>query len=334
MILYDPSHNIRFKDYGIQIPIHESKAKKAIEALLRKPGWKEKVESFLIGDIEEMIGKQDLLRVHSPEFVEKLYSDQIEEIIISVYELIDEQGNYHRYIPEEAVKPFSHLLRRVLGSVSGTYLCCKIALEKGFCFYFGGGTHHAHRDYGSGFCVINDSVIALRRLQADRAISRAWVIDLDAHKGDGTAELVADDDSISALSIHMANGWPLDAPEFDENGTFNRAYAKSTIDIPIAKGEEPLYLEKLLAGLEQLARAGRPDIAIVLSGADPYVEDELPSSNLLGLTLEQLKERDIGVYSFLKEKNIPAAYVTAGGYGAKSWHIYFQFLEFWLENIS
>lgn len=334
MILYDPEQTIHFKDYGIQIPVHESKAKKAVNALLNNPLYKEKISRYLIKTVEASIHKEDLLRVHSAEYVEKLYSEQIEEVMTSVYELIDQQGKYHRYNPGKALLPLSHLLSRSLGFASGTYQCCKIALEKKFCFYFGGGMHHAHRDYGSGFCVINDSVIALKKLQAEQLIENAWIIDLDAHKGDGTAELVEGDNSIRALSIHMARGWPLDSPEFDESGTFNRAYARSTIDIPIEKGEEPVYLEKLQNGLEQLETGKKPDIALVLSGADPYIEDELTSTNLIRLTAPQLKERDIAVYEFLEKRNISRAYLTAGGYGKHSWKVYHQFLEYWLGRVQ
>ena len=62
-------------------------------------------------------------------------------------------------------------------------------------------------DRGRGFCTLNDQVIAIKKLQFEDGLKNAWVIDLDVHKGDGTAECSKDDPTISTLSIHMKNGW-------------------------------------------------------------------------------------------------------------------------------
>jgi len=86
---------------------------------------------------------------------------------------------------------------------------------------------------------VNDLVIALRRLQFENRIRSAWVIDVDAHKGDGTAAITAGDQSIVTLSIHMARGWPLDQPERDTDGRLNPSFIPSTIDILMEAGEEP-----------------------------------------------------------------------------------------------
>ena len=59
------------------------------------------------------------------------------------------------------------LFERILDRVAGSWQCAKIALETGFCFYFGGGMHHAQKDFGNGFCLLNDIVVAVRKLQAD-----------------------------------------------------------------------------------------------------------------------------------------------------------------------
>jgi len=74
---------------------------------------------------------------------------------------------------------------------------------------------------------------------------------------------------------------------------------------------------------------------VVVSGADPYERDELPSTSDLKLSLSQLKQRDLLTYNFLKDRDIPRAYVMAGGYGENSWAVYAQFLE-WalLDNLN
>jgi acetoin utilization deacetylase AcuC-like enzyme len=215
----------------------------------------------------------------------------------------------------------------ILTKAAGTYQACLAALDEGFCFYFAGGMHHAQYDRGGGFCLVNDIVIAVRRLQAEGHIRQAWVIDLDAHKGDGTAALTADDDSISTLSIHMAQGWPLDQPEIDDAGRPNPSFVPSDIDIAIGEREEEHYNPRLEKALRRLRALSAPDLAIVVSGSDPYEADELPSTSGMALTLEQLLERDRMVYSFLTAAAVPAAYLMAGGYGENSWRVYTQFLE-------
>jgi len=327
MILYDPRQAQSLFEFGIEIPVMDSRASETFARLSSHPRLGPRIAAWHIDTIQRQVTREDLLRVHSADYVGRLFSDGLEAELIRTYELIDANGNYHRFNPAVAKLPLTNLLDRVLARVAGTLQCGRVGLESGFCFYFGGGMHHAQRDYGEGFCLVNDLVIALRRLQFEKRIFSAWVIDVDAHKGDGTAAITAGDDSIATLSIHMAAGWPLDQPERDADGRPNPSFIPSTIDIPIESGEEPVYNQRLQEGLERLAGVGRPDLALVVCGADPYELDELPSTAGLRLSLDQLLQRDRTVYSFLKTRGIPGAWVMAGGYGRNTWRVYTQFLE-------
>jgi acetoin utilization deacetylase AcuC-like enzyme len=314
-------------EFGIEIPVMDSRASETFARLSSHPVLGPRAGLWHIDRIREQVTREDLLRVHSADYVGRLFSAHLEAEIIRTFELIDAEGRYHRYNPAKASQLLTALFDRILVRAAGTIQCCRTALETGFCFYFGGGMHHAQKDHGAGFCVVNDLVIALRKLTAEGRIATAWVIDLDAHKGDGTAALTADDDSIATLSIHMARGWPLDQPEHDAAGRCNPSFVPSTIDIPIEAGEEHLYNEQLRDGLETLSGYPRPGLALVVCGADPYELDELPSTAELRLSLGQLLERDRLVYTFLKASGIPGAWVMAGGYGRNSWRVYTQFLE-------
>jgi acetoin utilization deacetylase AcuC-like enzyme len=335
MILFDDSQKEGLIDFGIEIPVLYSRALKAFEFLKSHEILGSKIDQWHISKIEEKISRDDLLRVHAGDYIEKLFSAGLENEIIKTFELVDEAGNYYRYNPDRATLPLTQLFNRVRTIVAGTVQSCRVALTKGFCFAFSGGMHHAQYDYGAGFCMVNDIVIAIRKLQAEGLIHTAWVIDVDAHKGDGTAALTKGDASITTLSIHMANGWPLDGNEYDPHGNFNPSFTPSDIDIPMAKGEDHLYISRLQEGLNQLDHWPQPDLALVVCGADPFFKDELPSTADLKLSLAQLKERDLLVYNFLKARNIPRAYLMAGGYGESCWEVYAQFLE-WalLENLN
>ncbi len=326
MILYDPDLPVSLNDFGILIPVRDSRATKTFEALCRHPQIGSHRPYWHRSVIEEELTREDLARVHTPTYLDRLYSQALSNEIISTYELIDPEGNYHRYAPQQAVRPLTELFERIVHKAAGSVQCGRIALDHGFCFYFAGGMHHAHADRGGGFCLINDIVIAARKLQAQRLAQTIWVIDVDAHKGDGTASLTADDDTIRTLSIHMARGWPLDGPREWEDGSPNASFVPSDIDIPIPEAGESDYLIQLEAGLNRLSQTGTADLAIVVCGADPYEHDELASASALKLSLDQMFARDQMLYRFLSERKIPAAFLMAGGYGEQVWNVYAQFL--------
>jgi acetoin utilization deacetylase AcuC-like enzyme len=333
MILFDPDHRFSFLDFGIQIPIHDSKATRTVAALQGHPVLGPVEDRWNRRPTDEKVTREDLLRVHHPDYVAELLGDGLEEVILRTYELIDAEGNYFRYTPETATKPLRELFDRILQRVSGTAQCGRLALEHGFCFYFGGGMHHAYEKVGTGFCLVNDIVVGIRKLQAEGRIRTAWVIDVDAHKGDGTAALTDGDDSIVTVSVHMAEGWPLDGPKVLADGSSNPAFTPSDIDVRIAAGEEDRYVPALKAALDRLDEYPRPDLAVVVSGADPYEFDELPSTAGLRLNLQQLLARDQMIYEFLREREIPKAYLMAGGYGGRTWEVYTQFLEWALVGL-
>jgi acetoin utilization deacetylase AcuC-like enzyme len=331
MILYDPSSTVSLVPYGIMIPLRDSRTIRTFNALKDHPRLGPEVDRWHQKRVSERLVRQDLLRVHAPMYVKRLFGRELEKEIVATFELIDADKVYHRYAPEQAQRPLKDLFERILRIAAGTLQCARIALAEGFCFSFSGGMHHGHYDHGSGFCLINDIVIAARRLLEEGAARHIWIVDVDAHKGDGTAALTAKDDTITTLSIHMAKGWPLEGSARLENGEPNPAFVPSDIDIGVAAGEEAHYLDRLSDGLTRLDRQQRPELAIVVSGADPYAGDELPSTADLKLSLDQMFERDRLVYRFLQARAIPAAYLMAGGYGEQVWQVYAQFLT-WVLN--
>ncbi|MDR0525773.1 MAG: histone deacetylase [Spirochaetaceae bacterium] len=346
MILYDPKLTAVYRDYGILLPISPSRGDKILR-FLRESGvfW----ETFDLPGAacrlevpEPVISRADVERVHQADFVAALYQggSGLSAGLIEAWELRDSQGRPNRYAPDQAVKPLEDLFAQVLGQIRGTYLAARLALTgdrppeppgraPGFCYYLGGGMHHGRYDHGTGFCLLNDIVIAARKLQAEHRAERLWIIDVDAHKGCGTAELVqfarargelGPGQDLGNLSIHMAEGWPLDA-ETLRNAPPDRApRIPADVEIPIAPGEEDRYAEALGTGLTELeTRFPAPDLAFVVDGADPYEHDGLPSSGLLRLSLAQCMDRDRLVFRYLRDRGIPSAWIMAGGYGDRAW---------------
>lgn len=331
MILTDPRLHEQYSDYGILIPIRTSKITRVLDYLDQLPALAGK--TWKIDPITEVVTKETFVGTLDPAYLNHLYGPELEQEVLTAYELIDADGNHHRYAPEMAVKPLARFFEDVaLVHVAGTLQTCRVALDRGWAFFTGGGMHHGHRDRGTGFCLVNDLVVAVRQLQKERRIRHAWIVDVDAHKGDGTAALCHGDNSILTLSIHMAQGWPLDPETSRARGDDNPSQIPSDIDIGQEPGEDELYLPRLAAGLEQLrllsqkTMGGLPDLVLVVDGADPYEKDELPSTSTMKLTLKQMLDRDLMVDNFLTNLKIPSAWVNAGGYGDSVWEVYAQFL--------
>lgn len=326
MIFYHPDCDLRFSEYGIEIPIVDDRASHVFCSL-------QYLYPFLeYTDTTKMIRitRADLERVHTKDFMHRLFGTASERQgeIYQCYELVNDQGNFERFNPKNQKRDWKELVETVMLQVSMTFNSTKYAIDHGFSYYLGGGMHHAMSFAGRGFCLVNDSVITLRRLQAEGVIKTAWIVDVDVHKGDGAPEILKDDPSIKTFSIHMKEGWPLNS------GTLRDPwFIPSTVDVGIDYGEEDQYLARLEAGLLDLEEiCPNPDVVIVVNGADPFEHDELPSASFINLTKEQMMARDIFLYQFFKSRNIPQSYVMAGGYGQKSWEIYLQFLKYVGEN--
>lgn len=321
-LIYHPTKDYPWTDFGIDIPLTPNRAKQVLALLEQSLGTGLQVTT----QFSQEIKKWDLEKVHTQEFIQKLYSDKCDQEILKAYELVNEEGEYCRYNPQKAIRPLREKFDLALLHAAGTFEAGSLALEHGAAYFLGGGMHHAMSFGGRGFCLFNDLVVAAKKLQEQKNLKKIWIVDVDAHKGDGTAEVTEKDTSIDTLSIHMANGWPLVGEKRNEKGELHPWFIPSTLDIPIASGEEHLYLSKLEDGLNFLYDKGRADLVFVVNGADPFEEDVLESTKSLNLDKETLLKRDLLLYNKFRDWGIPQAYVMAGGYGPKSYEIYAQFL--------
>jgi len=307
-------------DWGIQVPLLKSRSLLIADYLKTIKGG-DVVEELEIN----LLDKKDLMEVHAETFINDLYSEnsRVDARLIECYELINTDGSFNRYDRSKQKRKFVELFECQLKEASATYAAALYAIgNEQDVFYLGGGMHHAMSFGGRGFCLLNDLVIASQKLKDEKKVENIWIIDVDAHKGDGTAELTKDDSTISTLSIHMKKGWPLDS---NESGPWDIG---SNIDIEIGEGEEEYYIEKLAEGLDKLKNEySRPELIFIVNGADPYEFDELKSASLMKMSKKDLLERDNLIYDFCVKEKVSQVWVMGGGYGPKSWEIYAQFLE-------
>jgi acetoin utilization deacetylase AcuC-like enzyme len=237
------------------------------------------------GDLElpEAIDRPTLALVHSDEYLAKLEASTL-------------SGAEQRKLG----LPWSEALwQRSRLAAAGTLTAARAALAEGVSANLAGGTHHAFADHGEGFCVLNDVAIAIRKLQAERAITRAAVIDLDVHQGNGTAAIFEGEEAVFTFSMHGERNYPL-------------AKMRSDLDVPLADGtQDAAYLDALRRHLPMVLERANPDLVFYLAGVDVAAGDRYGK---LALTEEGIRLRERCVIDAVRGRAVPLTIVLAGGY--------------------
>jgi acetoin utilization deacetylase AcuC-like enzyme len=191
------------------------------------------------------------------------------------------------------------LVSRSRRSTGGTLSALAWAFAHGAAGHLAGGTHHAFRDRGEGFCVFNDLAVAIAVARRDHGAARPAVIDLDVHQGNGTAALFAGDEAVFTLSLHG-----------DRNYPFHKEPGSLDVDLPDGC-DDATYLAALDPALERVA-AHRPDLLLYQAGVDALAGDRL---GRLALTHAGLRARDARVFTLAARLGVPLVVTLGGGYG-------------------
>ncbi|MBN9660627.1 MAG: histone deacetylase [Acidobacteria bacterium] len=192
------------------------------------------------------------------------------------------------------------LVLRSLASVGGTLGASADALKRGWGGNLAGGTHHAFRAEGSGYCVFNDMAVAIQLLRQEGRIRRAAIVDLDVHQGDGTALIFEGDEDVLTLSLHGEKNFP-----------FRKQRSRIDIALPDGTGDEE-YLRTLEEVLPRVLEF-RPEIIFYQSGVDALDTDTL---GRLNLSLAGLSARDGMVMRAVHAAGIPFVITLGGGYSS------------------
>ena len=257
---------------------------------------------------------QDILLVHTPEYVDKLKT-----------------GTLSPREAQELEIPFSaELVNAFWLAAGGSIIAARQCLAGKVCISIGGGFHHAFPDHGEGFCMIHDVAVAIRRMQRDDKIRTAMTIDCDVHQGNGTAAIFAGTRTASGL-LPSSSTSTVEQPAGAPLGKMRRAHAGDVftislhqhnnyplwkppssidVDLPDGTGNDD-YLAWLDNALSSGLRQFEPDMICYIAGADPYREDQLGG---LSLTIEGLKKRDELVFRVCRARDIPVMVTYAGGY--------------------
>lgn len=236
--------------------------------------------------VPDLPSAPELLRAHTPEWTAKAVGGGLSAAEETLLEL--------RWSPALSV---AHRL-----CVRGTMEACRDALKTGLGLHVGGGSHHAFADHGEGYCLLNDLAAAVLALQAERKLSRAAVVDLDVHQGNGTAAILAGRPGLYTLSLHQADLYPA-------------LKAASTRDVALPAGTGDAKYLKILE--EELAAflAHRPELVVYQAGVDVWERDLRGG---LGLSVEGVAERDRTVFRLCRQRGVPVAVTLGGGYGEQA----------------
>lgn len=229
-----------------------------------------------------LVDVEVLLSAHSMEYVRSILS-----------------GSVSADVMRRIGFPWSReLAERSLASAGGTFEAAIAALQEKAACNLGGGTHHAHRDTGEGYCVFNDFACTIRFLIQQGKIARALIIDLDVHQGNGNASMLGGRDDVFIFSMQGEKNFPV-----------RRNSSNIDVDLPDGTGDEE-YLRQLEANLPRLFEF-KPDILFYQAGVDPLHEDTL---GRLSLTLEGLYRRDRMVFEAALNAGVPVCAAAGGGY--------------------
>jgi len=226
--------------------------------------------------------RADLLRAHNLEYVDAFLG-----------------GSLSAEAMRRIGLPWSaHLVQRSLATMGGAIAAMRSALQDGFSGQLAGGTHHAHADFGAGYCIFNDFAIAALTALHEGLATRIAIVDLDVHQGDGNAAILAGHPAVFVFSMHGEKNFP---------------FRKVASDLDIALGDgtqDDAYLRRLHEGLDAVA-AFKPDLVLYQAGVDPLVDDRL---GRLSLSYEGLMARDRLVFATFARAGIPVSMAIGGGY--------------------
>lgn len=191
------------------------------------------------------------------------------------------------------------LMNRTFTAPLGTLKTAELALNTGIACHLAGGTHHAHYDFGSGFCMVNDLAYTATTLIEQKQVNNVLIFDLDVHQGDGTAALLKHNPYVFTCSIHCESNFPFEKYHSD-------------LDIGLANNlTDKKYLHIVKDTLDGLIRDINPDIILYDAGVDVWEHDNLGK---LDISWQGIEKRDKLVLQTCQQAGIPVATVIGGGY--------------------
>ena len=232
----------------------------------------------------EKISRQNLLLAHDENYVDKFLNGELDE----------------KQIKRIGLTPWTpEIIPRTLMLMGGAVSALEYVIENGgIAANLAGGTHHAHREFGSGYCIFNDLAVCAIMALENINFNRIAILDLDVHQGDGTATIFEDLESVLTISVHCSKNFP-----------FRKTH--SDFDLELEPGtEDEEYLEVVKKAI-QITTNFNPDLILFQAGVDGLKSDALGKLNI---TREGMRKRNNLVFEMIKKESLPTVIFMGGGY--------------------
>lgn len=232
----------------------------------------------------EKISRQNLLLAHDENYVDKFLNGELDE----------------KQIKRIGLTPWTpEIIPRTLMLMGGAVSALEYVIENGgIAANLAGGTHHAHREFGSGYCIFNDLAVCAIMALENINFNRIAILDLDVHQGDGTATIFEDLESVLTISVHCSKNFP-----------FRKTH--SDFDLELEPGtEDEEYLEVVKKAI-QITTIFNPDLILFQAGVDGLKSDALGKLNI---TREGMRKRNNLVFEMIKKESLPTVIFMGGGY--------------------
>ena len=230
------------------------------------------------------ITRDELVNAHQEDYVDRFLHGQLSE----------------KEVRRIGLRPWTDdIVARTLILMGGSLQATEYALETGnICGNLAGGTHHAHYDFGSGYCIFNDlAICAIHALQRSD-VNRVLILDCDVHQGDGTASMLAGRSQLITCSIHCSKNFP-----------FRKQVSDLDIALPPEAGDSE-YLAAVEMALEKYPLS-EFDLVLFQAGVDALIDDRLGH---LTVSREGMKQRNQRVLSEAVSAAVPTVILMGGGY--------------------
>ena len=191
------------------------------------------------------------------------------------------------------------MIERTLVLMGGAVEATEHAVQTGgFSGNMAGGTHHAHRNFGSGYCVFNDLAVCALHALEHLGVERVAIVDLDVHQGDGTATMLADEPRACTISVHCSTNFP-----------FRKSVSDHDLPVPPESGDA-VYLNTVREALD-LCEAFEPELILYQAGVDGLEADAL---GRLNVSREGMRQRNHLVFETAEALGVPLVVFMGGGY--------------------
>ncbi|KAK6480751.1 histone deacetylase 11-like isoform X1 [Huso huso] len=287
-IVYSPEYNITFMGLEKMHPFDAGKWGKVIGFL--------KEEQLITDDniVEAREATEDdLLVVHTRRYLNKLKWSFVVATITEIPPLL--------LLPNFLVQ--RRVLRPLRTQTGGTIMAGKLAIDRGWAINVGGGFHHCSSDKGGGFCAYADITLAIKFLfERVEGVSKATIIDLDAHQGNGHERDFMDDKRVYIMDVYNRYIYPGDG--------FAKRAIKRKVELDWGT-EDQEYLQKVEMHVEGALNEVKPDVLVYNAGTDILDGDPLGG---LAISPQGIIKRDEILFKAARRRKIPILMVTSGGY--------------------